>query len=84
MINKITSIVEGNNIVVQLGDKFIDRKHVEEAMAKGKDVYGRQGVPESQFVSYNVRNIRLPHLEEFLRKYPHFLREPKKYFREND
>lgn len=80
VINKMTSIVDGNAIVVQSGGKLIDRKHVEEALAKGTDIYNRQGLNESQFYPYDVRNIRLPHLDEFLRKYPHFLREPEKYF----
>ena len=79
MINKMTSIVDGNELVVHSGGKFIDRKHVEEALANGTDVYNRQ---EVKFLPYDARNIRLPHLEEFLRKYPHFLNEPEKYFKE--
>ena len=74
------SIVDGNELVEKSGGKFIDRKHVEESMAKGTDVYGRKGIPESKFLPYDARNIRLPHIEEFLKKYPHFLREPEKYF----
>ena len=77
MINKMTSIVDGNEFVEQSGGKLIDRKHVEESMSKGSDVYNRQ---EVQFVPYDARNIKLPHIEEFLKKYPHFLREPEKYF----
>ena len=80
VITKMQSIVEGNEFVEQSGGKLIDRQHVEEAMATGKDVYGRQGIPESQFLPYDARNIKLPHIDEFLRKYPHFLREPEKYF----
>lgn len=77
MINKMTSIVDGNEFVEQSGGKLIDRKHVEEAMSKGSDVYNRQ---EVKFFPYDARNIKLPHIEEFLKKYPHFLREPEKYF----
>ena len=80
VIDKMQSIVDGNEFVEQSGGKLIDRQHVEEAMATGKDVYGRQGIPESQFLPYDARNIKLPHIDEFLRKYPHFLREPEKYF----
>lgn len=80
VINKMKSIVDGNELVVRSGGKLIDRKHVEESMAKGTDLYGRKGLPESQASPYDVKNIRLPHLNEFLRKYPHFLREPEKYF----
>ena len=77
VITKMQSIVEGNEFVEQSGGKLIDRQHVEEAMATGGDVYNRQGV---QFFPYDARNIKLPHIEEFLKKYPHFLREPEKYF----
>ena len=80
VIDKMTSIVDGNEFVVRSGGKLIDREHVENSLANGTDIYGRQGVPESQFYPYDAREIRLPHVEEFLRKYPHFLREPKKYF----
>ena len=79
VINKMTSIVEGNAIIVHSGGKFIDRKHIEKSLANGTDIYNRQG-KAFQYFSYDARNIRLPYLEEFLRKYPYFLREPEKYF----
>ena len=82
VINKMTSIVDGNELVVKSGGKFIDRAHVEKAMANGTDVYNRKGLAESQFLPYDVHKINLPHMNEFLRKYPHFLREPEKYFKE--
>lgn len=81
VINKINSIVEGNELVVRSDGKVIDRKHVKEAMANGTDVYNRQDV---QFFSYDANKIKLPGLRDFLKKYPHLLREPEKYFREND
>lgn len=74
------SIVDGNELVERSDGKLLDRKHVEEAMATGTDVYGRKNRSESQFFPYDARNINLPHIEEFLKKYPHFLREPEKYF----
>lgn len=84
VVEKMTAIVEGNELVEKSGGKFIDKKHVEEAMANGTDIYNREGISESQFCPCDVNNIKLPGLKEFLRKYPHFLREPEKYFREND
>lgn len=80
MINKMTSIVDGNEFVVRSGGKLIDREHVEKSLANGTDIYGRKGIPESQFYPYDAREIRLPHLDEFLKKYPHFLHDPEKYF----
>ena len=81
VINKMTSIVDGNELVEKSDENLIDRSHVEEAIAKGADVYNRHDV--SDFLPYDARNICLPHLEEFLRKYPHFLREPEKFFGED-
>ena len=83
VINKMTSIVDGNELVVRSGGKFIERAHVEKAMVNGTDAYDRKNIPESHYYPYDARNIRLPHLEEFLKKYPHFLHEPKKFFGEN-
>ena len=80
VIEKMTAIVDGNEFVVQSGGKLIDRLHVEKSMANGTDIYGRQGIPSSQFFPFDAKKIKLPYLNEFLRKYPHFLREPEKYF----
>jgi len=80
VINKMTSIVDGNKLVVKSGNKLVDRAHVEAAMANGTDIYNRQVRKESQFVPFDAHEINLPHIDEFLRKYPHFLREPEKYF----
>ena len=80
VINKMTSIVDGNEFVVLSRGKLIDRKHIEWALKNGTDIYGRPPEYISQFQPYDAHNIRLPHLDEFLRKYPHFLREPEKYF----
>ena len=80
VIEKMTSIVDGNEFVVKSGGKLIDRKHVEQSMANGSDVYNRKNRKESQFVFCDAHTINLPHIDEFLRKYPNFLREPEKYF----
>ena len=80
VINKMTSIVDGNECVLKSGGKLIDRERVKDSMVKGNELYGRADLLEKNFLSYDARNIRLPHIEEFLRKYPHFLREPEKYF----
>lgn len=77
MIEKMTSVVEGNEVVKNSSENLLDKKHVEEAIAKGTDVYNNK---EIQLLPYDARNIDLPYLDEFLRKYPHFLREPEKYF----
>ena len=80
VINKMNSIVDGNELVVKSDEKLIDKRRVEESIAKGTDVYNRVGAPESQFVPFDVKKINLPCLNEFLRKYPYLLREPEKYF----
>lgn len=73
--NKMTAIIEGPVLIAHLGEKIFDRKHIEECMAEGKGLY-----TGDEFLPYDVRNIRLPYLDEFLKKYPYFLREPEKYF----
>ncbi|MBQ9497132.1 MAG: hypothetical protein IJR52_06110 [Selenomonadaceae bacterium] len=80
VIDKMTSIVDGNGMVFASGGKLIDREHVEKSLANGTDIYNRQGNVASQFYPYDAREIRLPHVDEFLKKYPHFLHEPEKYF----
>lgn len=80
VIQKMTSIVDGNEIVVNSGGKLIDRAHVERAISQGTDIYERKKDTTVEFTSFDARNIKLPHVDEFLRKYPHFLREPEKYF----
>jgi len=47
-------------------------------LSRGTDIYGRTHLPE--LVPFDAHKITLPHAEEFLRKYPNFLREPEKYF----
>ena len=79
VINKMTSIVDGNAMVVQSGGKLIDRKHIEQALANGTGVYNGY-IPEAQLLPYDAKEISLPYIDEFLKKYPHFLREPEKYF----
>ena len=83
VINKMTSIVDGNELVVQSGGKLIDRKHIEESMSKGESMFNSIPILKENFSPFDARNIHLPHLDEFLKKYPHFLREPEKYFGEN-
>ena len=78
VINKMTSIVDGNAAVVYSGGKLLDKNHVEKSLANGTDIYNRAGRAAAK--PYDAKNIRLPYLDEFLRKYPYFLREPEKYF----
>ena len=80
VINKMTSIVEGPVFIARSKGKLLDRKHVEESLSKGTDVYNRIELAEEPLLAYDARNIRLPYVDEFLKKYPNFLREPEKYF----
>ena len=80
VIDKMTSIVDGNELVVKSGGKLIDRRRVEAALANGTDIYGRKDISARELLIYDAHKITLPHVEEFLRKYPNFLREPEKYF----
>ncbi|MBQ6976558.1 MAG: hypothetical protein IJQ16_08430 [Selenomonadaceae bacterium] len=75
IINKMTSIVEGNEFVKHANKNLTDKERVKECMRTGKDIYGRKNIPESQFYPYDISKINLPYLDEFLKKYPYFLRE---------
>lgn len=78
IIDKMTSIVDGNEYVVHSGGRLIDRAYVTEAMTNGKDLYGRRR--GQVYRAYDAHNIRLPYVDEFLTEHPNFLREPEKYF----
>ena len=75
IIKKMTSIVDGNEIVVNSNKNLTDREHIKECMRTGKDLYGQINSPESQFYPYDISKINLPYLNEFVKKYPYFLRK---------
>ena len=74
------SIVEGYEIVAKSNEYLLDRNYIEKSLANGTDIFVKHRAHKQNLIPFDVRNINLPHLEEFLRKYPHFLREPEKYF----
>ena len=74
IISKMTTIVDGYEFVEKSGGKLTDKKHIAEVMKSGKDLYGRTGIPEEQFYPYDISNIKLPYLSEFVKKYPQFLK----------
>ena len=75
IIKKMTAIVDGNEIVVNSNKNLTDREHIKECMRTGKDLYGRKNIHESQFYPYDISKINLPYLNEFVKKYPYFLRK---------
>ena len=72
VIKKMTSIVDGNELVVKSDKDLTDRDYVKECMRTGKDLFGRES---SQCYPYDISNINLSYLNEFVKKYPYFLRE---------
>ncbi len=77
VIDKVTSIVEGNLENFKTGGKMSDRKYVEEGLENGTYVSREEA---NRTHPCDAREIRLPHVDTFLKKYPHFLRDPEKYF----
>ena len=75
IINKMTSIVDGNEFVKRSKKKLTDKKRVKECIRTGRDIYEKQGDSEIKLSHYDISQINLPYLDEFLKKYPYFLRE---------
>ena len=50
--------------------RYLDKNFLLEAMLKGEYLLG-----SAKFVPCDVREIKLPYLKEFLKKYPHFIRQ---------
>ena len=73
VIEKMKAIVEGDEFI-KADKNLIDKNHIEKSLAEGTDIYNRKGVAESQFLPYDVENIKIPYLKEFVKKYPNFLR----------
>lgn len=74
VINKMLSIVDGNELVKKSSKNLTDRKYILDCIKNGKDVYGRENMAESQFFDYDINKINLPYLRDFVKKYPQFLR----------
>ena len=53
--------------------KYLDRNFLEEAMMNGKYFHN----DSAKFVPCDVSEIKLPALDAFLKKYPHFVRDKK-------
>lgn len=71
IIDKMTSIVDGNELVEKSGGALAESGHVADTMARGDGLYGHTDTP---FVPCDIGGINLPYLPEFVRKYPNFLR----------
>ena len=71
VIDKMTKIVDGNEIVVKSSENLTSADYVRECLRTGKDVYKLR----PDYIPYDASKINLPYLPEFLKKYPHFLRK---------
>ena len=67
----MTAIVDGNEIVVKSSENLTNADYVKECMRTGKDVYKLR----PDYMPYDISKINLPYLNEFVKKYPYFLRE---------
>ena len=70
IIEKMTSIVDGNELVVKSNDDIIDREHVKQTMQSGKDLYKRDIFKDC--LHCKIEDIKLPYVREFVEKYPQF------------
>lgn len=75
VIKKMVSTVDSNEDVVKSNGKLIDENHIINCLKNGLDIWNRNRTDVINLIPYDISNIKLPYLEEFLKKYPHFLRK---------
>ena len=68
--------------MVKSGGKLADKNYIEELILESGKGHKVDYLPDAKITPVDVRQIKLPYIDEFLKKYPHFLREPEKYFKE--
>ena len=71
LTKKMTSIVEGYAEVVKSNYTVLDRQHIKQVLTDGRNPYNG----ELRTDPYDINNISLPYLKEFVKKYPYFLWE---------
>lgn len=74
VIKKMTSIVEGKEMVVNSNGRLTDRDLVKSFLKNGKLFWFADDDERSQMVPYNIKKINLPYIKKFVKKYPQFLK----------
>lgn len=72
VISKMTAIVEGNEFVEKSSENLTDRERVGKILRSGTDLYANSSEPN--LIPCDISTINLPYLQEFVKKYPQFLR----------
>ena len=74
VLRKMTSIVEGKEFAVKSNGKLTDENVIKELLKNGKLFWFADNDERSQLLPCDEKKIKLPYLEQFLVKYPQFLR----------
>ncbi len=75
VIKKMHSIVEGRPLIAKDVDNLTNRNYIEQLMNAGKDPYDRKGPGSINCRECRLEDIKLPTLNWFVEKYPHFVRK---------
>lgn len=75
VINKMISTVESDQKVLQSNNALIDEDHIRNCLKNGLDIWQRNRKDYVNLKLCDISQINLPYMEEFLKKYPYFLRE---------
>lgn len=67
---KLSAIIEGNTNIAK------DDKYIENCLDNGIDLYGRKG-KEFIYDFIDVKELTIPGIEEFIKKYPYLYRAPR-------
>lgn len=74
VVKKISSVVEGN-VEVAFNEKLREEKREQFIKAMRDGYFGDVNKPLFKIVKYDISQINLPYLNEFVKKYPYFLRK---------
>ncbi len=75
VIKKMVSTVDSNEDVVKSEGKLIEENHIRNCLKNGLDIWDRGRPDLITLKPCDISDITLPYLNEFLKKYPYFLKE---------
>ena len=74
VIQKMTSNVDPDLLIPKSEGKIIEREHVKKFVEEGRWVYNLDKGTDTMVMPCNIEDIKLPYMKEFIKKYPHFVK----------